>query len=115
VQEQGPLRRQAGRYRLVAQVADVGRERRMNPAPPSEAGEQFVGRVDLQIVVRPIALVGAHHRRERGHFAPTHDELGRAHLAAQRRVAAAIGVAVGIADQPGRQRRRDHRVDAVVA
>ena len=71
--------------------------------------------VDLQVVARAVALMGAHDRREGAHLGPAHDELRRAHIAEEARVAADIRVVIGVAEKPRRERAGDHRHEPVVA
>ena len=76
--------------------------------------EDFRVLVDLQVVARAVALMGAHHRRERPHFGPAHDELRRAHIAEEACIAANVRMVIGIAEQSRRKRARDHRHEPVV-
>ena len=87
----------------------------MHAAHGDEVVEDLGAAVDLEVFVRAVAFVAAHHRREGAEFGPAHQQLGRAHIAEQAGVAADVAVVIGVADQPGRQRGADHRSDAVVA
>jgi hypothetical protein len=66
-------------------------------------GEHLGILVDLHVLGRPIAFMRAHNRREDRHFRPAHRKLGRTDIAKKARIAADIGVVVGISEQAGRQ------------
>lgn len=102
VQEQRTLRRKALLRRLFAQVPDIGSERYMNAAPAGEAGEKFGGGIVLQVVVRPVALVAAHHRRKCGELAPSLHQFCGADVAQQARICAvAAGSAAWLSEHYG--------------
>jgi len=81
---------------------------------PGEMREDHRIAVELQIVTRPVAFVAAHHRREGRHLAPTHQQIGRAHIAEQAGVAADVGVVKRVAEQARRQGGADHRDQPVM-
>ena len=115
MQEHRALGWQAARAGLIAKVVNIGGEMRMHPAPSCETGQQFGRAVILQIVVGAVAFVAAHDGGEGGQFAPAHHQLAAANIAEHRCITAAIRMAVDIAQQPRRERRRDHRADPVMA
>ena len=115
MEEERALHRQAPAGGLRHEGFQIGREVHINSGHPGEMREHLRVLVDLQVVARAVALMGAHHRRERPHLGPAHDELRRAHIAEEARIAADVRVVIGIAEKPRRQRARDHRHEPVVA
>ena len=115
MEEQRPLHRQPSSGSLRHEGFQIGNEVHINPRHPGEMREHLRVLVDLQVVARAVALMGAHDGREGPHLGPAHDELRRADIAEEARIAADIRVVIGVAEEPRRQRARDHRHEPVVA
>ena len=71
--------------------------------------------VILEIGVRAVALVGAHHGHEGGHLCPAEEDLLGAAVVEQRGVAADVAVVEAAAHHAGAEGRADDGAQAVVA
>ncbi len=86
----------------------------IDPGHAGEMRQNFGILVDLQILARAVALMGAHDRREGRHLGPAHDEFRRADISEKARVTADIRVMIRIAEEAGGQGGRDHGHETVV-
>ena len=101
MQEKRALHRKPRSGRFGGERFQIGGKRDIDCRHAGEMGENRFILIDLQIVTRAVALMGAHDRREGGHLRPAHDKFRGADIAEQAGVTTNIGMVIGIAHEAG--------------
>jgi hypothetical protein len=115
MQHRGPQQGQAGCRGFLHQRAAVRCEGDENIRHPRQMRDRAFILPPLEILLRAVAFMRPHHRRERRELRPAAEQLGRAAQSEQAGIAADIAVMVRVPHQAGGQRRADCGFQPVMA